>query len=727
MELPKFEIPHSLKNIPLPSSAEYLEAFVDKISKFLHNLLWDAFHKFNENNNTITSKKNTYGFKSKYAPPPINRKNYGEHFKVFEGFSNDIYGLVRKIKFNNNTNEFLKELKVLKNKINKTEDLIVQADKTSNFYTMKPQDYREKKHTEITKTYKKSDLQAVQKVDEESAKLAAKLELDDRMQKFRKNEAFVSVKDHKSNYREKVSQGNVPLRLINPAKSDMGVVSKQILQKIIETVMEETNLNYWSSTWSTLNWYENLAKDKKFTFLIYDIENFYPNIKKEVLLKALKWAEQFCVISELDKEIIMQSRKSFLIEDGQPWVKKEDPDFDVTQGSFDSCQVCELVGIYLLSEISKFVPKEHHGVYRDDGLLALPENAGEHERIRKKLVKLFKDNGFSIEAHINMKQVDFLDANLNMKTREYKPFKKENSVTQYVHKDSNHWSKTIESIEKGVNVRLNKLSSNQKVFEEEIPSYREALQKSGHSGDSLKWNPEINNNIKKKRVRRRKVHWCNIPYSSNVDQPMGRMVLQAVDKWFPKNHFLHRFYNRNTIKVSYSTTRNLKAIVDAHNRKILNPPEQEKDRCNCQKNKKKDCPIPGQCQARNIIYKAEVTVHGINGSWVMTYYGQTSRPFKIRFYEHKQAMKNESSTKETALSRFIWKLKNEGKNFDINWSIHARAQTYQSGSKKCQLCTKEKLAIALHDPNTLLNNRKEILGKCIHVRNFELRNPKTPP
>ena len=205
------------------------------------------------------------------------------------------------------------------------------------------------------------------------------------------------------------------------------------------------------------------------------------------------------------------------------------------------------------------------------------------------------------------------------------------------------------------------------------------------------------------------------------------MVLQAVDKWFPKNHFLHRFYNRNTIKVSYSTTRNLKAIVDAHNRKILNPPEQEKDRCNCQKNKKKDCPIPGQCQARNIIYKAEVTVHGINGSWVMTYYGQTSRPFKIRFYEHKQAMKNESSTKETALSRFIWKLKNEGKNFDINWSIHARAQTYQSGSKKCQLCTKEKLAIALHDPNTLLNNRKEILGKCIHVRNFELRNPKTPP
>ena len=65
--------------------------------------------------------------------------------------------------------------------------------------------------------------------------------------------------------------------------------------------------------------------------------------------------------------------------------------------------------------------------------------------------------------------------------------------------------------------------------------------------------------------------------------------------------------------------------------------------------------------------------------------------------------------KQPFLGLFGSYVKNEGKNFDINWSIHARAQTYQSGSKKCQLCTKEKLAIALHDPNTLLN-RKEILG-----------------
>ena len=36
------------------------------------------------------------------------------------------------------------------------------------------------------------------------------------------------------------------------------------------------------------------------------------------------------------------------------------------------------------------------------------------------------------------------------------------------------------------------------------------------------------------------------------------------------------------------------------------------------------------------------------------YFGQTSRPFKSRYYEHKMAMKNKNSPNSTALSRCIW-------------------------------------------------------------------------
>ena len=50
-----------------------------------------------------------------------------------------------------------------------------------------------------------------------------------------------------------------------------------------------------------------------------------------------------------------------------------------------------------------------------------------------------------------------------------------------------------------------------------------------------------------------------------------------------------------------------------------------------------------------------------------------------------------------------------------------RAPPYKSGSKKCLLCLKEKTAIALCDPKTLLNTKSELLKKCIHHINVELR------
>ena len=61
----------------------------------------------------------------------------------------------------------------------------------------------------------------------------------------------------------------------------------------------------------------------------YDIANFYPNIKKETLEKAMVFAEQYCSFTDKEKEIILQSRKSFCFKNGTPWVKKDqDKNFD---------------------------------------------------------------------------------------------------------------------------------------------------------------------------------------------------------------------------------------------------------------------------------------------------------------------------------------------------------------------------------------------------------------
>ena len=58
-----------------------------------------------------------------------------------------------------------------------------------------------------------------------------------------KREAFISLKDHKENF-----ESNPKYRLINPAKSDSGKISKSILDKIDTKVQSILNVNQWSNT-----------------------------------------------------------------------------------------------------------------------------------------------------------------------------------------------------------------------------------------------------------------------------------------------------------------------------------------------------------------------------------------------------------------------------------------------------------------------------------------------
>ena len=57
-------------------------------------------------------------------------------------------------------------------------------------------------------------------------------------------------------------------------------------------------------------------------------------------------------ITPEQRKIIFQARKSFLYIDGKPWVKRGDQNFDVGMGSHDGAQVCELVGLFILSQMT---------------------------------------------------------------------------------------------------------------------------------------------------------------------------------------------------------------------------------------------------------------------------------------------------------------------------------------------------------------------------------------
>ena len=45
--------------------------------------------------------------------------------------------------------------------------------------------------------------------------------------------------------------------------------------------------------------------------------------------------------------------------------------FNVTMGSYDGAEICELVGIYVLTRLATMIKKSDCGLYRDDGLVIL--------------------------------------------------------------------------------------------------------------------------------------------------------------------------------------------------------------------------------------------------------------------------------------------------------------------------------------------------------------------
>ena len=108
--------------------------------------------------------------------------------------------------------------------IKSSPDVYAFADKTTNIYKLPPQDYRKLLHENITKSYKKSPTRLEKSINLEAKEIAAGVKLDDRIEYMAKAPAYITLKDHKDNFRSAH-----PCRLINPCKGEIGKISKSIL------------------------------------------------------------------------------------------------------------------------------------------------------------------------------------------------------------------------------------------------------------------------------------------------------------------------------------------------------------------------------------------------------------------------------------------------------------------------------------------------------------------
>ena len=102
-------------------------------------------------------------------------------------------------------------------------------------------------------------------------------------------------------------------------------------------------------------------------------------------------------------------------------------------GYFDGAEVCEFFGSYILDQLSQLFEHRTVGFYRDDGLAILKGLSGpETERVKKKVIKVFKGFGLKITIKANLHIVNFLDISLDLRNNTYEPYRKPDNHPVYM-------------------------------------------------------------------------------------------------------------------------------------------------------------------------------------------------------------------------------------------------------------------------------------------------------
>ena len=128
-----------------------------------------------------------------------------------------------------------------------------------------------------------------------------------------------------------------------------------------------------------------------------------------------------------------------MFRDGNAWVKKGgNAFFDETMGTYDGAEVCELVGLYLLSKLAPLVSTKNVGLYRGDGLPVIHRAGPIMDKIRKDIIALFKSERLSITIDTNLIKANYLDVSFNLEIEKYFPYRKPNNSPLYIHSESNH-------------------------------------------------------------------------------------------------------------------------------------------------------------------------------------------------------------------------------------------------------------------------------------------------
>ena len=169
---------------------------------------------------------------------------------------------------------------------------------------------------------------------------------------------------------------NFKCRLINPAKSQIGIVSKQISEKINNTIRLQSSFNEWRNTSSITSWFRSIPNKSERKFLKFYTVDFYPTNSEHILRADIIFVKSYVDIKDSVIYTILHSRKSLLFTTDSVWIIHSGSMFDVTTESYDGAKIRELLGLFLLDKPSSTIHAENIGLSPDDDLAIIREPPG---------------------------------------------------------------------------------------------------------------------------------------------------------------------------------------------------------------------------------------------------------------------------------------------------------------------------------------------------------------
>ena len=164
-----------------------------KTENFLKRMRWKALVFLGK---LKGSGKENYGFKTAKYPSSV---------KEIVLFENNMMDMIKNLEFKRVYNEFQSNLRNDIRQIRESNNLFVSVDKSRNIYKVSKASYERMMQENVTKTYKKCNTNKPNSINFKGKQIASNLKIDDRVQKLDENEAYVTIRNHREAFPDKIS------------------------------------------------------------------------------------------------------------------------------------------------------------------------------------------------------------------------------------------------------------------------------------------------------------------------------------------------------------------------------------------------------------------------------------------------------------------------------------------------------------------------------------------